>query len=142
MRLDMKMKSAVHRNLGGARSGRRATARDTAGASMPVERVVDTVVDPTEPQHDNAPRTDDDEGRRADARRRRRRFSDRNARRQLIRLAASVMTATTKRAAKVRGMTRQAGSSRAPIGHRSTVPMIRRAAMAPRSIGRCAHATP
>ena len=40
-----------------------------------------------------------------------------------IRLAASVMTATTKRAAKVRGMTRQAGSSRGLIGHRSTVPM-------------------
>src|ERR1700729_482653 len=85
MRLDVKMKSGGPWNLRGTRPNARATGRDAARSSMSVGEWLDTVVDPTEPQHDNAPRPDDNEGRRADRARRQSEedFRDRNARRQM-----------------------------------------------------------
>ena len=79
------MKSGGPWNLRGTRPDARATARDAARSSMSVGEWLDTVVDPTEPQHDNAPRPDDNEGRRADRARRQSEedFRDRNAQRQM-----------------------------------------------------------
>src|SRR3984885_6011943 len=85
MRLDVKMKSGGPWNLRGTRPDARATARDAARSSMSVGEGLDTVVDPTKPQHDNARRPDDNEGRRADRARQQSEedFRDRNARRQM-----------------------------------------------------------
>jgi localization factor PodJL len=86
MRLDVKMKSGGPWNLRGTRPDAHTAARDAARrSSMSVGEWLDTVVDPTEPQEDNAPRPDDNEGRRAQRARQQSReeFRDRDARQQM-----------------------------------------------------------